>query len=278
MMAWRRVLLALIGLVAAMPLAAETVVAGLSRSDIEITARFDGSAILVFGAVRREAPVPEGAPLEVVITVQGPDRPVTVRRKSRVMGIWVNTDKIEIARAPSYYAIASTAPIDEILSAEEDRRFRVTVPRALGPAEAVAPTVTGAAEAAAGKAPDDAPPTADPAVIQPFIDALIRIRSESGAYSLSESGVDFEQATLFRTEFRLPANLTGGIYRSRIFLTRDGQVVDVLVQDINVRKVGLERWLFHLSQREPLIYGLLSVALALAAGWGASSAFRYLRR
>jgi hypothetical protein len=27
----------------------------------------------------------------------------------------------------------------------------------------------------------------------------------------------------------------------------------------------------------PLLYGLLSLAIALAAGWGASAAFRYLR-
>lgn len=260
----------------ALPLRAETVVAGLSRSDVEITARFDGSTILVFGAVRREAPVPEGPPMEVLITVQGPDRPVTVRRKERRLGIWVNTDAVEIERAPSFYAIAATGPIDEVLSPQEDRRFRVTVPRALGPAAPREPAITAGEPAVAEGIGVEAPPALS-ADTQDFTDALIRIRTETGTYSLSESGVAFEEATLFRSEFTLPANLTEGIYRTRIFLTRDGAVVDVLVKDIGVRKVGLERWLFRLSQREPLIYGLLSVAMAVLAGWGASAAFRYLR-
>lgn len=281
----------------ALPLCAESVVAGLSRSDVEITARFDGSTILVFGAVRRETPIPEGPPLEVVITVQGPDRPVTVRRKQQRLGIWVNTDAVEIERAPSFYAIATTGPIAEVLSPEEDRRFRVTVPRALGPAaprapanattepavgEGVVTSPPGARPSAGPSAEPSAEPSAGPsagnAETQDFIDALIRIRTGTETYSVSEAGVAFEEATLFRTEFTLPANLTEGIYRSRIFLTRNGEVVDVLVKDIGVRKVGLERWLFRLSQRQPLIYGLLSVAMAVLAGWGASTAFRYMRR
>lgn len=273
----------LAALLAGGPLRGETVVAGLSQSDVLITADFDGSNILVFGAVRREAPPPEGAPLEVVITVQGPARPVVVRRKERRLGIWVNTDAIEIAEAPSFYAIAATGPIDEVLSAEENRRFRVTVPRAIGPA---APLTAGRPGALApGQSGPSGPAPAAPAPTptqgaesQAFIDAMIRIRTASGVYETTPGGVGFEQDTLFRAEFALPANLTEGLYRSRIFLTRDGAVVDVLVKDISVRKVGLERWLYHLSRREPLIYGMLSVALAVLAGWGASAAFRFLRR
>lgn len=253
--------------------ATEKVVAGLSQSDVAITANFDGSNILVYGAVRREAPIPEGAPLEVVITVQGPDRPVTIRRKAWRFGIWVNTDSVTVERAPSFYAIATTAPINEVLSAEEDRRFRVTVPRAVGPVVpqggADPDSAVAALPVALPSADDDAPD---------FIAALIRIRSEAGLYGAAESGVAFEEATLFRTEFALPANLIEGIYRTRIFLTREGRIVDVLVKDISVSKVGLERWLFNLAHRQPLAYGLLSLALAVFAGWGASTLFRFLRR
>lgn len=266
-------LLALAFPTGAQTVAEEKVVAGLSQSDVEITADFDGSNILVFGAVRRAAPIPEGAPLEVVITVQGPDRPLTIRRKAWRFGIWVNTDSVTVTRAPSFYAIASTAPIGEVLAVEEDRRFRVTVPRAVGPA---VPWDAATPEVAVSTPPDALPDAGDDA--SAFIDALIRIRSRAGLYDVSEAGVAFEEATLFRSEFALPANLVEGIYRTRIFLTRDGQVVDVLVKDISVSKVGLERWLFNLAHRQPLAYGLLSLAMAVFFGWGASTAFRFLRR
>jgi hypothetical protein len=47
---------------------------------------------------------------------------------------------------------------------------------------------------------------------------------------------------------------------------------------IDVRKVGLERWLYNLSREQSLVYGLLSLAIAIAAGWLASAAFAMIRR
>ena len=84
--------------------------------------------------------------------------------------------------------------------------------------------------------------------------------------------------TPFSRPRRLPANLTEGPYRTRIFLTRDGSVVDVYETEIAVNKVGLERWLYELSRNRPLLYGLMSLAIAIAAGWSASTAFRLLQR
>ena len=75
----------------------------------------------------------------------------------------------------------------------------------------------------------------------------------------------------------MPANLTEGAYPTRIFLTREGKVVSSYSTEIEVRKVGLERWLFTMSREQPLIYGLMSLAIAIAAGWGASAAFRLVR-
>jgi uncharacterized protein (TIGR02186 family) len=82
--------------------AAETVVAGLSRDAISITTNFEGSEILIFGAVSRTAPPPPDSELHVIVTVEGPPRRVTVRRKARRFGIWVNTDAIEVDAAPTF--------------------------------------------------------------------------------------------------------------------------------------------------------------------------------
>jgi uncharacterized protein (TIGR02186 family) len=87
-------------------------VAGLSRDAISITTNFEGSEILIFGAVSRVGRrLPRARSLHVIVTVEGPQRPVTVRRKARRFGIWVNTDAIEVDAAPTFYAVATTAPI-----------------------------------------------------------------------------------------------------------------------------------------------------------------------
>ena len=239
----------------ALPAAAEEVVLGLSRDRVAITATFEGSDILVFGAVKREAPIPD-EPLDVVVTIAGPSAPVTVRRKSHQLGIWINTSAVEVDRAPTFYAVATTGPLEEVLSHVEDLRHKITTPRAIR------------AVGSAGMAPDS----------ETFIDALIRIRKKQGAYQTLEGGVALDQQTLFRTSIELPANLTEGAYSTRIFLTRKGRVVSQFETVIDVHKVGLERWLFSLSRQQPLTYGLMSLAIAIVAGWGASAAFQVMRR
>jgi len=248
--------LAFLAALVALPASAEEVVAGLSQNRVAITANFDGSEILIFGAVKRFARPPEGAgPLEVIIAVSGPSLPVSVRRKERRAGIWVNADTVDFGAAPSFYAVATSAPWKEVITDTEDLRHFISVNRAI---RSVGP-----------------PPTI--ADTENFVDALIRIRSKSGLYQQREGNVSVEQETLFKTAIALPSNLTEGNYRVRIFLTRDGKVVDEYSEYLDVRKVGLERWIFSLANEQPLIYGLLSLFIAIVAGWSASAVFRYIR-
>ncbi|SIO40442.1 conserved hypothetical protein [Rhodovulum sp. ES.010] len=246
--------LLLICLLAAFPARGEEVVAGLSQTRVAINTNFAGSEILIFGAVKRDAPLPEGA-LNVVVTVAGPWKPATVRRKERRFGIWVNVEQVRIDAAPSFYAVATTAPLDAALSDTEDLRHKVSIPRAIR---------------AVGTADEAQNP-------EQFVEALIRIRRDEGLYQSLPGEVSLSEATLFRTSIALPANLTEGDYTTRIFLTRDGAVVDAYETAIGVRKVGLERWTYTLAHERPLVYGILSLAIAIAAGWGASAAFRLLR-
>ena len=64
-----RLLVLLLTLLAIPVTAQEDVVLGLSQNRVAITANFDGSEILVFGAVKRETAIPQDAPLQVIVTV-----------------------------------------------------------------------------------------------------------------------------------------------------------------------------------------------------------------
>ena len=110
----------------------ETVVTGVSTDEIALNATFDGRELFVFGAVRREAPPPEDAgPLDVVVTIKGPPRNVRVRHKERRLGIWMNTDSLSVRQAPSFYAVATTRPLDEILSETERLRWQIGMDQAV---------------------------------------------------------------------------------------------------------------------------------------------------
>lgn len=253
----RQLVCALLAVIFLLPGAgkAEEVVLGLSKDRVSISTNFVGSEILIFGAIKREEAIPEGEPLQVIVTVAGPSTPLTVRRKEKRLGIWVNTDSVEVDRAPSFYAVLTSGPLGEVMKNVEDLRHKISVPRAIRSVGAPA-TIQDAAS---------------------FTEALIRIRTGSDLYQLREGEVSVNEQTLFRTAVQLPAALTEGGYVTRVFLTRDGNVVSRYETTINVEKVGMERWLFELSRGQPLLYGLMSIAIAIAAGWSASAVFRVFR-
>ncbi len=233
---------------------AETIVAGLSQNRVSITATFVGSEILIFGAIKRDAPTPDEM-LGITVVIEGPSHPITVRRKEKRLGIWVNTDSVDVNYAPSFYAIATSGPFDQMITPEIDEVRRISIPSSIS----VLQTEGG-------------PDAAD------FAEAVIRIRSKNGLYRMQEGAVNIAQDTLFDTRIELPANLTEGVYSARIYLTRDGEVVATHTAHIDVQKVGLERWIYNLAHEQAFLYGLMSLFIAVAAGWGASAAFRLILR
>ncbi|WP_102226198.1 TIGR02186 family protein [Acidimangrovimonas sediminis] len=256
-LARRLILAAALGLMIVAPAAsAEKLVSGVSQDQVAINATFNGSDILVYGAVARDAPLAKGVTQDVIITLEGPAQPLIVRKKARQFGIWANKESVPIDSAPSFYSVSTSVPLRQALTHTEDLRYKVSIPLAIR-------EIGGTATA---KHP------------QTFVNALIDIRTKAGQYEMNEDAVKFRDDTLFSTRVKLPANLTEGTYKLRIFLTQGGQVVDMSHSEITVQKTGVERWLFNLSAKQPALYGILSLFIAVAAGWLASAAFQLLRR
>jgi uncharacterized protein (TIGR02186 family) len=230
----------------------ERVIAGLSQTQVSITTGFSGSEIFIYGAIERNAPVPKTWPLDIIVTVTGPLEPVIVRKKEHKFGIWVNDAGVRVDAAPSFYAVSTTGPLDEIISFTDDLRYKVKLDhlvRYIGE-------------------------PSDPVYKAGYPQALVRLRHKEGTYFELIGGVKVTDETLFETRIRLPANLVEGDYKARIFLLRDKHVLDEYDSSIAVRRVGLERWIYNMAHQESATYGLLSILVALGAGWLASTFFR----
>ena len=229
---------------------AEQVVAALSQTRVSVNANFDGSEILVFGAIKREAAIPENSPLDVIITVSGPEHVETIRRKDRRFGIWINVEAQVIGHTPTFYTVASTRALHNILPPLTDSLWKITADKR------ILPGMRGL----------------------PAREALIRLRENDDLYRTREGEVSLIEDTLFDTSIALPSNIVEGTYTTRIFLVRDGEVIDSYGTSINVQKVGIERWLYNLAYQNALIYGVMALAIAGLFGWGASQVFRLIRR
>lgn len=235
----------------------ETVQADVSTRSVAITSSFTGTEIVIFGAVdnSRQASAESGL-YDVVIVLEGVPTRLVVRRKSNVGGIWINTDAITFEAIPSYYAIASTRPLDEladpILLRESDIGF-----------EQVRMTPIRGWETGLS--------TAD---LADFKAAVIRLKQAEGLYKQEQYGVAFIGRSLFRASIELPANVPVGPLVAKIYLLREGQLLSTYTSKVNLERQGLERLLHNFAFDQPLLYGLFTVGVAVGAGLLASTMLR----
>lgn len=226
------------------PALAEGLAADLTNHLIAITTGFTGASVVLFGAT--------DGPGDVVVAVRGPDREMTVRRKSRIAGIWVNTREMTFGRVPSFYAIAASRPVDEILSPATAAFYRLGVENLKLEAETPAPLV----------------------MVDAFRAALERNQRQAGLFVSRMGKVDFLGERLFRTTISFPANVPTGTYLVEVFLVRDHDVVSGQTTPLVVSKVGVDAAVFEFSTRQPGFYGAIAVMTAMVAGWLASLPFR----
>lgn len=248
--------------------AAQDVVADLSKRLIAITTGFSGTDVLLFGAVDGQG--------DVVVIVRGPIGRATVRRKAEVAGIWINQASVLFDNVPSFYAVGTTAPLAQIVPASVARRTQIGARYLdIRPVSGIAVTpnsppcseAVGQSEAGAAGAPGFA-------TIAAFCEALLRNKRASGLYPPDDRVTFLPGRKLFRTTIRFPANVPVGQYTVQVFVIREGQIVASQTHPLFISKIGVEAEVFDFAHREAVLYGLIAVALALLAGWGAGQIFR----
>jgi uncharacterized protein (TIGR02186 family) len=236
----------------------ESVEADASSRSVAITSSFTGTEIVVFGTVENsEQPSPEAGTYDVVIVAEGVPTPVVVHRKSSIGGLWINTKSIRFASLPSFYAIASTRPIEEIAEKQvlDDNQIGFDHIR-------IVPAGTGTV--AAGK-PEDA---------EAFRQALIKLKENDRLYIQSSFGVTFIGRSLFRATLSLPPNVPIGPLVARVYLFRDGKLLSHYTSHVALTREGIERYIHEAALRKPLRYGLVTVLIAASAGLAAAFGFR----
>lgn len=243
-------LLALVALPRAAP--AEQLVTAISTDLVSISSNFNGSQIVFFGSIERDAQsVSRPAQYEIAVAVFGPPTNVVARRKVRTFGLWINRESEAFEQVPSFYALLTTSPLDDIV--REPIRQR----RGLGFRAIV----------------DES--EADDRIRPPrFEAAFLRLMQAQGRYSEVPGAVEFLSPTLFRANLVLPPNVPLGTFDVRVFLFRDGVQLSQASEKLTIAKVGFEQAMTTFSREHGLLYGLATVLMATLTGWLASVIFR----
>ena len=232
----------------------ETNQIGLSTDRVYITSDFAGADLTIFGALDFADPLfARQGRYDVIVVLEGPARPVVVRRKSRVLGMWINTWSETFVNVPMSYSVATTRVWQDITSPDSYRQM------ALG-----ADNIALIPQNRAG----------DPLTLAQFTAALRERKKATGLYSERLGGVQFLSQSLFRATVPLSATVPVGTHRARAFLFKNGVFIKESSAQLAILKAGFEQRVHTIAQQHGFLYGLAAVALAILTGWAGRLIFR----
>lgn len=249
-----RLALVVLAFLIARPAFAEQIISQVSRNEVNITSSFAGETLTLFGNIEPEVGAAKqvlDGPYHVVVTVTGPLQNRVARRKSHVLGIWLNTAEATFKEFPSLYQVLS-----------DDKLVDITDPLTL--ARRSVPLIAQARNTAQTGWWNSLE----------FGGEVIRLMQEKGLYRLNEQGVIFRSDTFYFAQIALPSDAPPGPYVAHTYLFKNGEIIAEKTDGFTVRKIGFERFLGQSARQYPLLYGVVCVALALFTGWLGGVVFR----
>jgi uncharacterized protein (TIGR02186 family) len=236
----------------AMAQAQPRLVPDVSQREIEIRYSFTGAELLLFGAIVYPGGHAPEQGTDIAVVLKGPTEPIVVREKQKVAGIWMNVGRARFRSAPSFYAVASSRSLSQIVDERTAAIYELGV---------------GSLQLSPGGG-------ASTEVLRRFEHGLINLRRREQLYTEAPRGVEISEGVLYRARISIPARVPVGNYTAETFLIREGRVIAGAARDIRIEKLGFEGFVARAADRWSFAYGVVSVMLSLLLGWGASAAFR----
>ena len=260
----------------------------LSTHYIEIRTTFRGTALTVFGSLSGQSEDeerPDAPKVDVIVVVKGPTETLAVRRKEQIGPIWANGMSVTASSVPSFYFIASTRPVDQIVDPELLDRYHIGLDHLDIDFTTAAARAAPQPNSARASTDDFLPgsrlaPSPMSAPVLPGLDkhrefeaALVRLLKSRSTFS-DQGTVTFVRPHLFRAEILIPSTVPEGDYGTEVYVVRNRQLLDAEYTVFFIDKKGLEGKIYGLAQKDTFWYGLLAVVIAVAAGWISELAFR----
>ncbi len=254
MMMVRFILLMCLMAFSAQPVSAQRdpiLVPEVSQHEVQVRQGFVGTELLLFGAILDPSGARGGRDYDIVVVLKGPTGAIRVREKERIGGIWINATTTDFRSAPSFFAVASSAPISQIV----DQRTAAIYELGLGFIQ-LSPTGT-----------------IDPEEQTKFTEGLVDLRQREGLFKEEMGGVTIKEQVLYQARISLPSNVQTGTYTAETFAITRGRVIASAIAEVEVKKVGFERFVEVFSQKQAFLYGLIAVVLSIFMGWLAGRVF-----
>jgi len=226
----------------------------VSQHEVQVRQGFVGTQLILFGAVVDPGGVRAGRNFDVVVVLKGPTEPIRLREKQKILGIWINHASTSFRSAPSFFAVASSRPIDQIVDPRTAAIYELGL-------DYLQLSPTG---------------SIDPEKQAHFTQGLVEMRKRAGLYKEDPKGVTINGQVLYQARISLPSNVQTGRYTAETFAITHGRVIASGTAEIEVRKEGFERLVADYADEDSFFYGLFAVVLSLSMGWLAHRIFAFI--
>ena len=216
----------------------------VSQHEVLVRQGFTGTELLLFGAILTPEGTRAGQDYDIVVVLKGPTNAIILREKQRIAWMWVNAASVEFRSVPSFFAVASSRPINRSVDEKTAAIYELGLPwLQLSPIGAF-----------------------DPEEQQRFSAGLVERRVREGLFKEDPQGVKISEQVLYQARIALPSSVQTGTYTAETFAITRGRVVASAIARIEVRKVGFERLVARFADDHGFFYGLLAVLLSVGMG------------
>lgn len=223
----------------------------ISQHEVQVRQGFNGAELLLFGAILDPQGTRAARDFDIVVVLKGPTGPILLREKRRIAGIWINAGSTEFLSAPSYFALVSTRPIDQIVDDKTAAIYELGLPwLQLSPSG-----------------------TIDPKKLARYSAGLVDLMGRKNLFQQNAGGVKVSEQVLYQARISLPSNVQTGQYTAETFAISRGRVVASAISTVDVRKLGFEGAVAQFAQNYGFLYGLLVIAMSVLLGWLAGRVF-----
>lgn len=221
-----------------------------NHNDIKINFFYHGSTVSVSGTADPAT--------DLIIKIASPDGHETLRQKGKVGGLlWMNVGTLQLEQVPQLYSIHSTKKIEDILDRREIDEYVIGYP-----------ALSEHAEITPSPGKEDK---------SKWFNEFIKYKEASNLYATSSGKIEAKEKDGKQHYYILldwPYQAPPGEYLVTVYAVRNKKIVEKAESKVTVEQTGIVKTLSSMARNNAVLYGLISIISALAAGFGVGLIFR----
>lgn len=211
---------------------------------VNIDLFYHGERVIVTGETASDT--------NILVKISSPEDAEIFMKKGKVKGIfWMNVEKLIFKGIPQvYFTYSSDDDLDGHLNEKEKQKWGVGY-------QILEKSFT-------------IPSIKDPLQKDVLFKELIKFKQNEHLWGRFKDKVRFsplgEKKKVYKLVIDWPPNIPPNVYSVDVYAMKNGVVVDHAQSSIEVRKIGIEKTLSTLAEKNGALYGIISILVALGAG------------